>query len=55
MTAKQWCVANRQWKRKANIAHAEFQLRNDTSKLAQAFWAEVLKLYDNSHKGEAND
>lgn len=44
MTAKDWCIANRQWQRKDNIQHAAHQHKTATTLEAKAFWLEVLAL-----------
>jgi hypothetical protein len=45
MTPKQWCIANRQWRRERNIQHAEFKHRNAASDAERNFWVDVLKLF----------
>ena len=41
MTPKQWCVANRQWGKRLNTAHAKRML----VEYQDNFWRKVLKLY----------
>lgn len=42
MTPRQWCMANRQWKREHNIAHAKLMLAQSDSEQVDGFWKSVL-------------
>ena len=44
MTAKEWCIANRQWRRQDNIKHAAYQYKVTTAIEEQKFWLAVYEL-----------
>ena len=44
MTPKDWCIANRQWRRQDNIKHVAWQCKQATTPEAKEFWLAVHDL-----------